>query len=265
MIALPIPDRRSPVRYQELLWRGRNLGEIVTALTNGGIRQDHGAHLDPDLRPGLLPRPPRWRPTLGQHASAQGHLRNQGVCAGDLFLFWGLFRSVDASLRWVGRPEHHVWGWLQIASVVPVDTVARTDGAEWRWVRSHPHLAFPPDPTNTLYVGADRLSLPGRGQAQCPVLERSTLRLRRDDSPPATPTSPSEWTLPGAFLPRGRPPLSYHGDLARWSRRGKDARLRAAARGQEFVLDLERYPEVTRMAGGPAPRRRWALLSSASD
>ena len=246
MIALPIPDTRSPVRYQDLLWRGWNLGEVVAELTTGCIREDHGAHLDPDLRPDLLSRPPRWLPTLGQHAAAQGHLRNQGVCAGDLFLFFGLFRPVDASLRWVGRPEHHVWGWLQIASIAPVDTVARVGGAEWRWLRSHPHLAFPPDPTNTLYVGADRLSLPGRSPSAMRgsgTFDHASASRRLTA---ARAKSPSEWTLPGAFLPRGRPPLSYHGDLGRWSRHGKNIRLRAAARGQEFVLDLERYPEVTR-------------------
>jgi hypothetical protein len=127
-----------------------------------------------------------------------------------------------------------------------VDAVARVGDASWRWVSSHPHLAFPPDPTNTLYVGADRLSIPGRRQSAMPgagTFDHASASRRLTA---ANAKSPSQWTLPGDFLPRGRPPLSYHGDLGRWSRYGKDTRLRAAARGQEFVLDLERYPEVTR-------------------
>ncbi len=34
MIALPIPDKRSPIQYQDLTWRGRNLGDVVAQLTN---------------------------------------------------------------------------------------------------------------------------------------------------------------------------------------------------------------------------------------
>ena len=162
MIALPIPDKRSPVRYRDIVWRQRNLGELVAGLTRGKQRADYRAHLDPDLREGVVARERGWRPTLGQHGIAQGHLRKQGVGAGDVFLFWGLFRAVDHDLRWVGRPEHHIWGFLQVERVVSVDGEARAGGAEWRWARKHPHWAFPPDPSNTLYVGAQRLSLPGR-------------------------------------------------------------------------------------------------------
>jgi hypothetical protein len=107
-----------------------------------------------------------WRPLLGQHAAAQGHLRNLGVGAGDLFLFWGLFRYVDDHLKWVGPPVHVIWGWFQVGAVAPVDATARggLDGA-WRWAADHPHLAFPPDPANTLYLAADTLSVAGAPSA----------------------------------------------------------------------------------------------------
>ncbi len=61
MIALPIPDKRSPIRYQDLNWRGRNLGEVVVKLTRGKQRSDYRAHLDPDLREDICPREPGWR------------------------------------------------------------------------------------------------------------------------------------------------------------------------------------------------------------
>ena len=114
---------------RDLVWRGRNLGEIVTILTKGRQRPEFRAHLDPDLRKDLLPRDPGWRASLGQAGRAQGHLRNQGVRAGDIFLFWGLFRSVDDELRWIGRREHRVWGWMQVGEVASVDSVARGGGA----------------------------------------------------------------------------------------------------------------------------------------
>ncbi len=241
MIALPIPDKRSPIRYRDLTWRGRNLGDIVVKLTHGRQRGDYRAHLDPDLRQDMRPRDPGWRPTLGQHGTAQGHLKNQGVGVGDLFLFWGAFRAVDRELRWLRPPEHHIWGWLQVGALASVDEVVRRGGEPWRWARAHPHWAFPPDPTNTLYVAAERLSLPSvvsPGFGVFDFVDR-TRRLTRQEA-----NGPSEWSLPGGFLPRGRPALTYHDSPSRWSRHGDRARLLAVARGQEFVLDLDLYPEL---------------------
>ena len=245
MISLPIPDKRSPVRYKDLTWRGRNLGDVVAKLTRGKQRSDYRAHLDPDLARNLAPRNPGWRATLGQHRAAQGHLRNQGVGVGDVFLFWGSFQPVDDELRKLGRPEHHVWGWLQVGDVAPVDDVVRSGGSEWRWAQAHPHLAFPPDPTNTLYVANKALSLPGvdvgaiRGFG---VFEFASdnRRLTAQGAKNA-----SEWSLPSGFLPSGRPPLTYHGSLDRWTLKGQRAHLSVVAKGQEFVLDLAVYPELT--------------------
>ncbi len=101
-----------------------------------------------------------------------------------------------------------------------------------------------PDRTNTLYVASERLSLPGKGVAKIPgsgVFEfvESRRRLTREGT-----KRPSEWSLPPGFLPKGRPPLSYHGLTSRWSECGDGALLSTVARGQEFVLDLELYPEL---------------------
>lgn len=156
-LSLPIPDDRSPVRYRDLNWRGRNVGDLVERLTKGKVRGDHGAHLDPDLQPDMLKRLEGWRPVLGQCAAAQGHLRNQGVGVGDLFLFWGLFRRVDENLHWFGLRLHMVWGWLKVGSVLSVDGEVRGERC-WSWARRHPHLAFEPDTTNTLYVAAETKS-----------------------------------------------------------------------------------------------------------
>ncbi|MCG3135470.1 MAG: hypothetical protein HMLKMBBP_03126 [Planctomycetes bacterium] len=244
MLSLPIPDKRSPIRYEDLCWRRRNLGELVERITKGRHRRDHRAHLDPDLRRGLLPRPRGWRPSLGQVGAAQGHLRKQGVAAGDVFLFFGLFRPVDAELRWSGPPAHHIWGWLQVDDVLSVDDDVRRGGAKWKWTARHPHLAFEPDARNTLYVAARRLSLPRlrRSVPGAGVFDFATptRRLTAADA-----KSPTDWALPIEFMPRrGRRPLSYHGDRSRWRRSGGQARLRAVAKGQEFVLDLDEYPEL---------------------
>lgn len=244
MIALPIPDKRSSVRYGDLTWRERNLGELVTTLTRGRQRSDYGAHLDPDLRPEMRTREAGWRPSLGQLGAAQGHLRKQKVTVGDLFLFWGVFREVDDRLRWLGPAKHYIWGWLQIGAVAPVDAVVRNGGEQWRWAMAHPHWAFPPNPTNTLYVASEQLSLPGGGPvalAGSGVFESANegRRLTADNAKGA-----SQWSLPGGFLPEGRQALSYHESPGRWSRSGNRAQLLAVARGQEFVLDLDLYPDL---------------------
>ena len=160
MLSLPIPSKGCPHRYSQLSWRGRNLGDLVERLSRKKTRRDFDAHPDPDLRRDMCPRQAGWRPAFGQAGAAQGHLRKQGVREGDLFLFWGLFRRVDEDGEWVGRPEHHIWGWMQIGCVAPVDAVVRPGGREWAWAAAHPHLHRSADPSNTLYVAAERLRAP---------------------------------------------------------------------------------------------------------
>lgn len=128
--------------------------------------------------------------------------------------------------------------------MAPLDSVVRTGRPTWRWATAHPHWNLPADPTNTLYVASERLSLPGDRLNGCPgsgVFDFAdpTRRLTRQDA-----TSPSQWALPVGFLPGGRPALSYHVSPDRWSQSGQQAHLTAVARGQEFVLDLDLYPEL---------------------
>ena len=93
MLSLPIPDEDSHIRYHDIQWNKENIGSIVSDLTKGKIRAHDGAHLDPDLNRGSIPHHKKWKPILGQISSAQGHLRNQNIQPGDLFLFFGLFRE----------------------------------------------------------------------------------------------------------------------------------------------------------------------------
>lgn len=233
--SLPIPHRESRIRYSELVWHGRNLGDLVERLKGSQVRRDFRAHLDPDLREDIAPRDPGWRPAFGQCAAAQGHLRKQGVGVGDVFLFWGLFRRVDENLCWFGPAIHMIWGWLCVGEVACVDDGPRKD-MRWRWAARHPHLAFPPDPSNTLYVAAptlDATDLPGAGVFSC---YEESLQLTAVDA-----GGPSLWSLPAWMLPKGRTPLSFHTKASRWSERDGHVYLQVVARGQEFVLDLRHY------------------------
>jgi Nucleotide modification associated domain 3 len=244
MLSLPIPDRASPVRYEDITLGGHRLGPMVADLTRGKQQARFGAHLDPDLVRSAFPRKRGWRPIFGQAGGEQTVLAREGVGPGDLFLFFGWFRRVeyvDGAFRFVkGAPDLHVlWGWMQIDAVLDVATAALP-----AWARDHPHVAAAAHRiNNTIYVARDALALDGRptGRPGAGVFARYDDRLCL-----TTPgASRSRWTLPGWFAPRaGRPPLGYHRDPTRWRRAGDRVELRSVARGQEFVLDTAHYPEA---------------------
>jgi len=247
MVSLPIPDDRSGIRYGDIERDGVNIGKLASDLTLGGTASTDRAHLDPDLHPGSLSRSVGWRPVFGQTGAAQGHLDRNGVQEGDVFLFYGLFRRVcrvDGVLKWAkrARKAHVIWGWLQVDRMVRVDACGTT---ELRWGRYHPHFHREPDSRNTLYVSGRNLSLGGPGVSR---IRGAGLFERFDQALQLTAVSgrlTCDWALPEWFYPaRGRAPLTYHGDLDRWERSCGEARLRAVSRGQEFVLDCEKYPEA---------------------
>ncbi len=248
MTSLPIPDRQSPISYEDIQWQEHNLGRMVAALTHGRIPATHRAHLDPDLVAGHLPRSPEWRPVFGQTGAAQGHLRNQGVCAGDVFLFFGLFREVLYSndrLVWrPGAPARHVlWGWLQVERIVRVDD--RTTRADW--MAYHPHCHRPVDINNTLYVAGEALQINGTAQQGLPgagVFPRFSPRLALTA---ANAMRPGLWLLPDWLFPRpDARPLTYHAAPARWQRHSDGILLDVAARGQEFLFHVADHPEAAR-------------------
>src|ERR1700729_4125502 len=115
MISLPIPDKASVIAYKDIAGNATaSVGELVEQLAQRP--QTHRAHLDPDLSAHSIPRCEGWRPLFGQVGAAEKHRENQGVGIGDVFLFFGLFRSVAKSgNRWTyvhgTRPIHVIFGW----------------------------------------------------------------------------------------------------------------------------------------------------------
>jgi len=252
MFAMPIPYEPSPVRYEDLRWGAHELGDLVERLTKGKVRRTAGAHLDPDLRADMRPRLLGWKPCLGQHRIAQAHLKKNGVGPGDLFLFWGLFRQFNEQIGWIGKRRHVVWGWLQVAEVVSVDKTVRPALArgQWRWAADHPHLAFKPDASNTLYVASENLSLPGEQVRGFPGAGAFDFDAAQRQLTAVDADTPLNWSLPFWFLPGRRPALSYHRKPERWTAKGDRVLLRASSRGQEFVLDTLEYPEAIAWARG---------------
>lgn len=264
LVSLPIPKESDQLAYAEIATPEGSLGSVVESLTRGKIRAGHHAHLDPDLRRESLPREKGWLPAFGQTGQAQTHLQKHGVDVGDLFLFFGWFKEterIDGGLRFrSGAPNLHVlFGWLQVGAV---HKPTAEPGTAPDWAADHPHVrgASLREQNNTLYVASPRLDLPGL-DAEVPgggVFQRFQPKLQLT----ADGENRSVWRLPDCFHPGdGKPPLSHHSNLKRWRRDDRGVLLNSVARGQEFVLDCDRYLGAADWAGGLFTQNRVLLVS----
>lgn len=246
ILSLPIPDKQSLIAYRDIIWNNYNVGEIVESMTQGKIKSNYRAHLDPDINSESILRHKNWQPIFGQVGSSQGHLRNQGVGSGDLFLFFGLFQDaiVDGGkvkLNSKSSPKHIIWGWFQVERSIAVD---EADLSQFEWATYHPHFHRKPDRSNTVYLakrnldirGLDRKNISGAGG-----FSRFSSKLQLT----ACGERASVWKLPLWMMPTDEvSELSYHRDLKRWNRRNGYALLQTVGRGQEFVLNCSHSSEA---------------------
>jgi len=246
IVSLPIPDKHSPILYSEIKFNKYSISKIVSDLTKGLIPSHFRAHLDPDLVPESLSRMPEWRPLFGQTGAAQQHLRNNAVGPGDLFLFFGLFRQVthlNGSYVWMKgtRPLHLIWGWLQIEKFLEL---GGTQPNGFEWATYHPHFHRNDNDQNVVYIANQYLKIEGirsrkiPGGGVFPYFAQSLVLTAHSAN------NASTWELPDWIYPDGKKPLTYHLNPERWRRIGSRTELRAAPRGQEFVLDCDYYPEA---------------------
>lgn len=246
MLSLPIPDKKSPIAYNDIIWENHNLGEIVESITKGKIASNHHAHLDPDLNIASIPRHQDWQPLFGQIGSAQGHLRNQKVGPGDLLLFFGLFQDAmiendKVKLNPKSPPKHVIWGWFQIEKSLVVDEINQS---QFKWALYHPHFHRKPDKSNTLYFPKGNLDLPGLADKNIfgsGIFSHFSTKLQLT----ANEKKISEWKLPLWMFPTDKTSaLTYHGNLKRWEKYQDFALLQTVGRGQEFVFDCLHHEEA---------------------
>lgn len=256
LVSLPIPSKRDPHRFDDVVLGGVPLGPLVEDLTGGRVKRDSRCHLDPDLDASAVPRPKGWRPAFGQVSAAQKHLAGNAVQAGDLFLFFGWFRAVeqvDGRWRYIrGAPDLHViYGWLQIGQVVGLSDA---DGSLLSAHADHPHVHARIGGrdvsdlyrrSNTLYLARDRVSVPGIRRAGAGLFKTCYGRVLTETGQGKR----SAWRLPSWFHPDRGTTLTYHARPTRWRADGDACSLMSAARGQEFVLETSRRKEVEAWLG----------------
>ena len=230
MLSLPIPGDWETLTYSDIIAPGgKTYAEIIEELDAGAEIGCEGAHLDPDLVPGTLPRPPDWLPAFGQDSAAASHLRNQGVSRGDLFLFFGWFRhteEVEDKRRFYGNLNgfHAIFGYLEIGDIIS----ANEDTQLPNRLNGHPHASTAQKKriNNTIYVAASRFSdhpgYPGAGVFQFD--DRKVLTKQGE--------SRSCWDLNPKIFRHVR--ISYHSENS-W----KDGYFQSANRGQEFVIHAD--------------------------
>ena len=243
-MSFPIPtDSSSKITYDDISMNGESVGKIVEDLSNRNVEHHRFAHLDPDLNELAYPRLPGWRPLFGAGSAAHSHLKTNGVAIGDVFLFFGWFRQtelINGRYRFVkGAPDLHIiFGWLQIGAIVTTEEEVMLP-----WAKYHHHFRPPLYPNDAVYVSRSRLELNGlkKGMKGGGVfgMYREELRLTCPDQPKR-----SLWRLPKWFYPQNRPPLTHHTDMSRWRLEDDSALLQSVGRGQEFVLEADRYPKA---------------------
>jgi hypothetical protein len=233
MLSLPIPSSLDDLTYREIdAPGGKNYEQIIEELGVEAYIGGQGAHLDPDLAKSVRPRRPGWLPAFGQNDKAGGHLRNQEVSEGDLFLFFGRFChtvEVDGRLQFCGHEMgfHAIFGYMEIGKRICADEDAEFPS----WLHDHPHTmpAHTKYINNTIYVAKPKLSLHpnylGGGVFQFDERHRLTKKGAR---------LISHWNLdPKIFR---HLTISYHPNKEEvW----KEEYFQSRSRGQEFVIQAD--------------------------
>lgn len=235
MLSLPIPSSLDLLKYDEIqAMPGKTFQEVLTELDAHPGIEGKGAHLDPDLVETARPRNPGWRPALGQVKAAAGHLRNQKIGPGDLFLFYGWFRQTEAiegrlSFKKGAEDLHVIYGYLQVDVVLSVKELQGLP----KWLLDHPHTL----PSrlllnnNSIFVARASLSwnpsLPGAGV----FTFKDQLVLTKFGM------SRGRWNLdPIVFR---HLPITYH-SVDSW----KKDYFQSYARAQEYVIDADEPAEI---------------------
>jgi hypothetical protein len=244
LLSLPIPEENKIYTldtgrlYSDLLFENDTTYlDIMEQLGMKGF-EGKNAHLDPDINQNILSsRKSEWKGMFGQCDAAQGHLFNNGIQSGDLFLFFGWFKDVvkiDGKYEYVsGTDKHIIWGYMQVGVI---DNISEAKEYE-PWKLDHPHYRNKDRNLNTCYIARDSLDfkpeIPGWG-----VLNYNDSLVLTDSNQKNKRT----WRLPEFFHPYYGTSMTCHenifnkGNKRVWEAHDDHCILHSVCRGQEFVI-----------------------------
>ncbi|MFD1020686.1 Nmad3 family putative nucleotide modification protein [Thalassobacillus hwangdonensis] len=264
-IVLPIPEdeaKDSGYTFEELKvinnylegMRAANLKELIKDPKMGyskksiQVIENSHAHYDPVLGiPPWLKNGPKFG-AFGQSEAAAGHLRNNGVGEGSIFLFFSRFKPMknrvhplDPRASWTDG-AYFLYGWLKVGKVITKENQNELPSAV---KEKHPHgsaVDFRNRENNTIYLAADKLfddhDIPG-----CGYFPRLTNKLLLSSE--AHKNKPSIWKLPSFFHEEEFLPtyLNVPDKLEnRWflcPDESESCFVQTTGRGQEYVSSLK--------------------------
>lgn len=226
MLSFPIPildSEENGLQSHELTFEDKTLSEYFAALGHKTTKHKH--HVDPDIY-GFSGKQPMG--TFGQAGAALGHLDNQKVGEGDIFLFFGTFCKTiyhEEQLQYEKmHPVHAMFGYLVVDKRVNMNEI--DEKTELFWLKSHPHYINRNiedyAKANAIFIGSDHGYF--RFSDRLQLTKPGYLK--------------SYWELPAVFA---NIKLSYHEKVHKQLNADRVS-FNSVAKGQEFVFD--RRPEI---------------------
>lgn len=233
LISLPIPSISDTCRYSEIFsgYKDYNMQELILMINkkikikNWELLADNTkCHLDPDIVYESLQREVGWKGSLGQVGAAQTVLKNNNICKGDIFIFFGWFKEYkDLGHKLKPEPKsgkHIIYGYLQIGDILNPDETNIP-----HWLSYHPHN-IKMIKNNCIYIAKETCSwnnnICGYGMFEF----NKKLLLTKSGC------SRSKWLLPDFFKDVS---IAYHSKNS-W----KNDYFQSANRGQEFVVSEDK-------------------------
>ena len=242
MISFPIPEDNAGILYSALKYKDLPYLELMKQLGIKKFNENSRVHLDPDINYSVMERKcDKWEAIFGQCDASASHLDNHKVKEGDIFIFFGWFRTtVKTSSGYKYDPKdkngrHIIWGYMEIGQKIKI-----TDKVYPEHYLMHPHFEDRNRGNNTAYIATDKLSF-NPSLAGAGVLKYDESLVLSDNSEKKT-----IWKLPEFFHPDCNTVMTYHTDIKRWEKKGDCCLLRCVDRGQEFVIYEK--PEIEQWA-----------------
>jgi hypothetical protein len=246
LLSLPIPEEKiNSLTYNDIQFNGKTFDNIISELSPKKKFNSH-AHLDPDLRYNARKRESEkniWQGLFGQWDVAQTILQKCGIGKDDIFLFFGWFREAIINANGTfcymrDAPDiHAIWGYMQVESLIKTQQEYSDYAKNNPDIKNHQHTRYFEANlvNNCIYVARDKLSSndkkPGYGLLKN-TANGSSIILTENGK------TRSNWKLPKDVFANVKF-CSHKNNLF-----DSEVRWYCINRGQEFVIDCVKYPEV---------------------